>query len=141
MQLHTLQEQVFSGLKLLILDNNSDVRELFSFVFEDFGGEVICTSTAKGAMELLDNFSVDIIISELTLPEEDGYSFMRKVKSHQMSNGKEIPAIAISSWLSKSAPEEAMLAGFDLFICKPVLLEDITEKISALVRQKNYHLN
>lgn len=140
MQSQTIQKQFFSGLELLILDNNDESTEILSLFFEYLGFKVLCTSTANQAMELLDNSTVDIIISELALPEEDGYSFIKKIKNHQMFNIREIPVIALSAWLSKY-DDKALWAGFDMFIPKPIVWEEITEKMEALVSRKKSQLN
>ncbi|MCC3502417.1 MULTISPECIES: chemotaxis protein CheB [unclassified Microcoleus] len=122
--LNTLKDsnRCLEGLQILSVDDDADTRELLKFVLEDSGAEVLTVGSAKEAIaalkENLDKY--DVLISDIGMPEEDGYSLMEQVRSLDAEAGGNIPAIALTAYASDGERQKAIDAGFNKHIAKPV---------------------
>ncbi|PSB23286.1 ATPase, partial [filamentous cyanobacterium Phorm 46] len=110
------------GLHILAVDDRIDTRELLEFVLESYGAEVLTVASARSAMAALTENPgrYDVLISDIAMPEEDGYSLIREVRSLAASAGGEIPAIALTAYAGDKERERAIDAGFQTHIAKPV---------------------
>lgn len=126
------------GLQILSVDDDMDTRELLQFVLEDYGAEVLTVGSAKEAIaaltENLDKY--DILISDIGMPEEDGYSLMQQVRSLDAKAGN-IPAIALTAYASDKEVQRAIDAGFNKHIAKPVKPAQLALIIADLIAKKN----
>ena len=138
--LNTSKDGVTSleGLQILSVDDDIDTRELLQFVLEDYGAEVLTVGSVKEAIaaltENLDKY--DILISDIGMPEEDGYSLMQQVRSLDAKAGN-IPAIALTAYASDGERQKAIDAGFNQHIAKPVKPAQLALIIADLIAQKN----
>jgi two-component system CheB/CheR fusion protein len=110
------------GLHVLAVDDRIDTRQFLEFVLEDYGAEVLTVASARSAIAALkDNPGrYDVLISDIGMPEEDGYFLIREVRSLAASAGGEIPAIALTAYAGDKERERAIEAGFQRHIAKPV---------------------
>ncbi|TAD78942.1 MAG: response regulator, partial [Oscillatoriales cyanobacterium] len=126
------------GLQILSVDDDVDTRELLKFVLEDYGAEVLTVGSAKEAIsaltENLDKY--DILISDIGMPEQDGYSLIQQVRSLDAEAGN-IPAIALTAYASDKEVQRAIDAGFNKHIAKPVKPAQLALIIADLIAQKN----
>lgn len=120
------------GLRLLVVDNNSDTRELLTILFAGDGAEVIAVASAREALAVLERLKPDILISDIKLPGEDGYTLIRKVRDWQAEHGKKFPAIALTGCAGKEDRTRALLAGFDQHVSKPVDIDKFTATVANL---------
>jgi len=123
----------FEGLRLLIVDDDFDTRTLLTFLFELEGAEVITSASAGEALEAMSSFKPDILISDICLPDEDGYSLLRKVRKLELKLGGNIPAIAITASGNEENCIRSFLAGFQRHVCKPIDLEELSAVVTSLV--------
>lgn len=117
--------------QILVVDDEADTRELIAFVLEELGAKVITATSAKEALTLLEELTPDLLISDIGMPEMDGYSLMRQVRSLNLT--KQIPAIALTAYASEADQKQAILAGFQLHIAKPLEIEQLTQAIISLL--------
>lgn len=108
------------GLRVLIVDNDPDSQFLLTTLFTCHGAEVLNTDSAEAALALLEQTQPDLLISEIHLPDEDGYSFICKVKALERERHIKIPAIALTVLTRPSDREHALTAGFRWHLPKPV---------------------
>ena len=110
------------GLQVLAVDDQMDTRELVQFVLESYGAEVVTVATARSALSVLQENPdrYDVLISDIAMPEEDGYFLIREVRSLAASAGGEIPAVALTAYAGDKERERAIAAGFQKHIPKPV---------------------
>ena len=110
------------GLHILAVDDRIDTREFLKFVLEDYGAEVLTVASARSAIGALkDNpGKYDVLISDIGMPEEDGYFLIREVRTLAASAGGEIPAVALTAYAGDKERERAIDAGFKTHIAKPV---------------------
>ncbi|MGQ4648306.1 response regulator [Lyngbya aestuarii] len=123
------------GLRLLIVDDNSDSRELLTLLFEEEGAEVIAVKSASEAIEVLEHIQPDILLSDILMPGEDGYSLIRKVRKRELERGGEIPAIAVTVAARTEDRARALSAGFHSHISKPLNLECLLATVAMLCQR------
>lgn len=121
------------GLQVLVVENNSDTRELFTFLLLEFGAEVIAVAVVSEALEVLERYQLDIIISDIELPGEDGCSLVSKVRTREASRGGQmIPAIAVTCAVSSSERIRALKAGFQKHMSKPIDVYELVKVVASL---------
>lgn len=132
------QSLLLNGLRVLVVDNNLDCRVLLTTVLEEYGIEAIAVTSAVEALEILKHYLPDLLISELALPEVDGYSLMHQVKALKKKRQAEIPAIALTVYDSKSDIAHALSVGFCKHISKPFDIDELIEIIASLIGQLHW---
>ena len=111
-----------AGLRVLAVDDEIDTREIFKFVLEGYGAEVLTVSSARDALAVLNEAAkqYDVLISDIGLPKEDGYWLIQQVRSLSEETGRHIPAIALTAYASAADRQRAIKAGFQTHLAKPV---------------------
>ncbi|MEI7973290.1 MAG: response regulator, partial [Bdellovibrio sp.] len=121
------------GLKALVVDDNVDNLYLFDIILKSLGVEVKTAESAQGCLQILSEFKPDVLISDISMPGEDGYSLIRKIRAKEEIKGGKIPAIALTAY---AAPEDirlALEAGFSGHVAKPVDKQILAQTISKLL--------
>ncbi|MEH2169434.1 MAG: response regulator [Nostoc sp.] len=132
------QSMSFKGLRLLVVDDDADTRTLLTFLFELEEGEVVAAASADEALKIMSFFKPDILISDICLPDEDGYSLLLKIRNLQAKRGRKIPAIALTASTLEGDRKRALLAGYDIYQSKPIDLDELTSMVASLVGLKQY---
>ncbi|MBW4576560.1 MAG: PAS domain S-box protein [Aphanothece sp. CMT-3BRIN-NPC111] len=114
-----LTPSVLSGLQVLVVDDEADTREFFITVLEECGAKVRAVVSAGEALELLKSFKPDVLVSDIGMPVEDGYSLIRKIRGMEAEPGQ-IPAMALTAYAREEDRQQALSAGFQMHISKPV---------------------
>lgn len=117
--------------KILFVDDDNDTREYISIALTDLGAIVRAVASAKEALEVFDEFVPNIFISDIGMPEEDGYTLLQRVR--KLSLGKEVPAIALTAYAKAEDRERSLSLGFAYHINKPVELNELCSKIATLL--------
>ncbi|MHC5538693.1 ATP-binding response regulator, partial [Singulisphaera rosea] len=107
-----------AGVSVLVVDDEPDARELLRRALERCGAEVTLASSAPEAMQALGRSHPHVIVSDIGMPDEDGYSFIRKVRSKH--SAKDLPAAALTAFARPEERRRALLAGFQIHVTKPV---------------------
>lgn len=128
----SLRSADLSGLKVLVVDDEKDARELLKRVLEDCKAEVTAASSASEALSLLPVTSLDALVSDIGMPEVDGYDFMRRVRALPESSGGKIPAIALTAFARAEDRTRALQAGFMAHVSKPVEPSELIAMIAAV---------
>ena len=122
-----------AGLRVLVVDDEPDARELTTAILSEGGATVVAASSASRALELLDEQPLDVLLSDIGMPEQDGYELIRKVRLLTTPASK-IPAAALTAFVRSDERRRAMLAGFQLHISKPVEPTELTAAVACLAR-------
>ncbi|MDZ8070394.1 MAG: response regulator [Nostoc sp. DedQUE08] len=123
------------GLQVLVVDDNDDTRDFFSFVLEQFGAIVTAVASGDEALQALTQSKPDILLSDIGMPEMNGYMLMQQVRTLEAKvGGKKIPAIALTAYAGEINQQYALRAGFQQHIVKPVAPEELLVAISNLVQ-------
>jgi PAS domain S-box-containing protein len=131
------QARDLDGLRILLLDDSSDVRILISRILTKAGAHVLCSDTTIEAgriiKETIGTEQPNLLLCDLGLPDEDGLSFIRRIRQHEARMGQTpLKAIALTGYALESTVEEALAAGFDGYITKPVSSAKLVETIRSL---------
>jgi PAS domain S-box-containing protein len=119
------------GLSVLVVEDEEDTRTLLEYVLHSAGASVTTASSATAALQAMPDTHPDVIISDIGLPEVDGYSFMRKVREMKTTT----PAVALTAYARREDIELATSAGYDLHIAKPIEPARLILAVDQLVRR------
>ncbi|MBN3872758.1 MULTISPECIES: response regulator [unclassified Nostoc] len=128
----------FKGLRLLVVDDDPDTRTLLTFLFELDGAEIVTAASVDEALEIMSVFKPDILISDIYLPGEDGYSLLLKIRNLEAKRGRKIPAIALTASALDEDRNHALLVGYDIYRCKPIDLEELASVVASLTGLEQY---
>ncbi len=123
------------GLKVLVVDDEADTRELLKVGIGQCGAEVVTAGSAQEALEVISEQSPDLLISDIGMPGEDGYELIRKVRALPPRRGRKIPAIALTAYARTEDRMRALRAGYQSHIAKPVELAELLTVMASLVKR------
>ncbi|MDZ8263174.1 response regulator [Nostoc sp. ChiQUE01b] len=126
-------ETPLSNLQILLVDDDSDTREFETFLLEQNGAKVTAVTSGLEALQVLDSFIPDVIISDIGMADIDGYMLIRQIRSRPPNQGGTIPAIALTAYAADIDQEKALTAGFQAHITKPLEPEELVRKILNLL--------
>lgn len=118
-----------SGIKVLIVDDNDDSRNLISFILETVGAEVNATKSATEALLVIEQFQPNLLVSDIGMPQMDGYELIKRVRQLSSDQGGNVKAIAISGYASEQDQQRSLAAGFDCHLNKPINIEALMKVI------------
>ncbi|MEH2175345.1 AAA family ATPase [Nostoc sp.] len=121
-----------SGLEILVVDDDADMREFLPFMLEQYGATVTVVASAIEALTALSQFQPNLIISDIGMPEMDGYMLMRQIRNLKPEQGGTIPAIALTAYAGEIDRQQAIAVGFQQHISKPVDPEELVRAIASL---------
>ena len=124
-----------NGLRLLLADDDEDTRTLFTFVLEDYGAEVLAVGSVQAAIEAVEQQRPHLLISDINLPDADGYSLLRQVRSLDSKSSK-IPVIATSGFDEDYKATDTSSEGFQCYLCKPVDPDELVAAVMSLTKRE-----
>src|SRR5436309_9648126 len=122
------------GLHVLLVEDESDMRESVTVSLELCGARVTAVGAAPAALEILDRDPPDIVLCDIGMPDEDGYTLVRKIRSRGAERGGQIPAVALTAYARDEDRSRALDAGFQIHIAKPVEPTEIARVVADLCR-------
>ncbi|MBC1274481.1 AAA family ATPase [Nostoc sp. UCD121] len=128
------QSLPLSDLKILVVDDDADMREFLPFMLEQYGATVTAVASGIAALTALSQSQPNLIISDIGMPEMDGYMLMRQIRSLKPEKGGTIPAIALTAYAGEMDYQQAITAGFQQHISKPVDPEELVKAIGSLIK-------
>ncbi|MCU0566573.1 MAG: ATP-binding protein [Oculatellaceae cyanobacterium Prado106] len=123
------------GTKVLVVDDEPDMRDLMLTVVKAYGAEVMAIATASEALSLLVSWQPDILVSDIGMPEMDGYMLIRQVRSRAPDQGGLIPAIALTAYAGEMDQQQALAAGFQRHLAKPIEPEQFVKAIIQVLEE------
>jgi CheY-like chemotaxis protein/anti-sigma regulatory factor (Ser/Thr protein kinase) len=121
------------GLKVLVVDDEIDTREVLKVGIGQCGAEVVTAGSAQEALEAIEAERPDLLISDIGMPGEDGYELIRKVRALPAGRGGKIPAIALTAYARTEDRLRALRAGYQMHISKPVELSELMAVMASLI--------
>jgi CheY-like chemotaxis protein len=125
------------GTRVLIVDDDDDTRELLGEVLSEAGASVVRAASASQALVQLRAEPPHVLISDIGMPFEDGYSLLRRVRSLPPERGGDVPAIALTAYARREDVTAAQDAGFQLHVVKPVRPEQLLQAVRLCVRARS----
>lgn len=117
------------NLCILVVDDDADARMLMQTVLQSAGADVLVAASVKEALALLEQRLPTLLISDISMPDEDGFTLIRQVRSRTMEEGGQIPAIALTAFAGAKNEQRILKAGFQLFIAKPIEPMELVDKV------------
>jgi PAS domain S-box-containing protein len=122
-----------NGVKILVVDDDADTREFIAFLLEEYGANVTAVATATEALVSFTQFQPDLLLSDIGMPDIDGYMLMEQVRTLPPEQGGEIPAIALTAYAAEIDHQQALKVGFQRHVSKPVDPVKLVEVITKLI--------
>jgi len=119
------------GLQILVVDDEADMREYVVTVLKQFGAQVISATSAAQALNVLQSTQLDILVSDIGMPQEDGYTLIRKVRALAAKNAQ-IRAIALTAYARAEDRSHALESGFQVHLAKPITPTELVTAIANL---------
>jgi PAS domain S-box-containing protein len=136
-QFELKKSKLLAGLKVLVVDDQEEFLVILSRILERYSALVLKASNVAQAVQIVDEQHPDIILSDISMPKEDGYDFIRKLKILLPLKGWSIPVVALTAHSNSEDIEHALALGFSMHLAKPVARELLIKSITTLVGRNN----
>jgi len=121
------------GVKAIVVDDEIDAQHLLKLILEQEGARVKSVGSAQEALNILETFQPDVIIADIAMPDEDGYSFLQSVRSLFNHQFNDVPAIALTAYARQEDRQKAFSVGFQKHIAKPFEPMEVVDAVCKLV--------
>ena len=127
-------------IHVLLVEDDEDSRKLLSVMLKQHGAEVTSASSAADAYRLFNEKLPDVLISDIGMPEQDGYELMRRIRELPVEKGGLIPALALTGYATRRDRDLSLSAGYHRHIAKPIEQGELVAAIASLVgrQDQNY---
>jgi signal transduction histidine kinase/ActR/RegA family two-component response regulator len=126
--------QRLDAISILLVDDDADGRTLTSLVLTEAGASVNAVASARAARQVLEEERPDVLVSDIGMPDEDGYMLIRQIREHEAEHGGFLPAIALTGYARAEDRARVLAAGFQVHVPKPLDPPELTAAIAALAR-------
>ena len=121
-----------TGIRVLVVDDDADARELISTILAQCGAAVTAAASTQEALSALDRAPFDVLVSDIAMPEDDGYDLIRKVRARDARRGGQIPALALTAYVGIEDRADALAAGYQQHAAKPIQPADLVAAVVTL---------
>ncbi|MBX5461843.1 MAG: PAS domain S-box protein [Steroidobacteraceae bacterium] len=132
--LQTIELPRLNEVDVLIVDDEPDGRALIARILDGRGARTTCATSAEEALQRLRERQYDILLSDIGMPDMDGYELMRQVRNLDTSRASPIPAIAVTAYARAEDRQRSLLAGYQMHLSKPIEARELIAAISSLLR-------
>lgn len=119
-----------AGLKLLIVEDQADAREFLWHLLAERGAEVVAAASAAEALAVFERFLPDVLVSDIGLPDQDGYELIRQVR--MLAAGSRVPALALTAQSRLQDRTRALMSGYQMYLSKPIDESELTVAVASL---------
>jgi signal transduction histidine kinase len=138
---HKSSPAILQDLRILIVDDDAETREVLTVMLKQFGAEVMAVASCREAIEVLTRMRPDVLLSDIALPDEDGYALIQKVRMLEPEQGGLTPAAALTAYAGIEAKTRALSSGFQVHVAKPVEAAHLAAVIADLCGRAGQHLS
>jgi signal transduction histidine kinase/DNA-binding response OmpR family regulator len=128
--------RTLEGLRILVVDDEADARDVMSAMLTSCGGEVKCCESTAEALQAFREWKPDLLVSDIGMPVEDGYMLIKKLRKLRLKAARQVPAIALTAYATKEDKARALEAGFQVHIPKPIEPATLIRSIAAVMGRK-----
>ena len=128
-------ELSLKGIRVLVVDDDTDSRAVIGEMLLQFGAEVLTAASAPDALQALELWSPDVLLSDIEMPNEDGYSLLQKIRSKDSKSGGLIPAAAITAYGRSEDRLRVLRAGYQIYLPKPVDPHELALVVASLAQR------
>lgn len=130
----TSEPASLEGVKVMIVEDEEDTREMLEHALQSYGASVIVAASAAEALQQIAGNQPDILLSDIELPNMDGYQLLAKIRSEMPENVREIPAVALTAFANAEDKEKSRRAGYQEHISKPIAVPDLISVLARVVK-------
>jgi CheY-like chemotaxis protein/anti-sigma regulatory factor (Ser/Thr protein kinase) len=123
------------GIHVVLVEDEADAREALTTALRGFGAEVMAVGSAAAALQALQRHTPDVLLSDVGMPGEDGYSLIRKVRAAESPQGARLPAAALTAYVRAEDHKAVLEAGFDTHVHKPIEPIDLARLVQRLAKR------
>jgi signal transduction histidine kinase/DNA-binding response OmpR family regulator len=123
--------KILDGLRILVVDDEADARELVTTILTRCGSEVRCSESAAEAIRAFREWNPDLVVSDIGMPIEDGYSLIKRLRRLRSKRAKQVPALALTAYATDEDRSRALSAGFQMHLAKPIEPKSLVTSIAA----------
>jgi two-component system, chemotaxis family, CheB/CheR fusion protein len=127
---------LLAGLRILVVEDEADSREIISTVLREWGADVAAAASALDALRALDDGRTDVLVSDIGMPEMDGYELIRAVRKRSPRAGGEVSAIALTAYAEPESRQSALDAGYDEHVPKPAEPRQLLQAVARLAGRR-----
>lgn len=127
---------ILDGLRILVVDDEADSRDVVNAILTRCGGEVRCCESTAKALEVYREWKPDLLVSDIGMPVEDGYSLIKKLRKLKLKGAKQLPAVALTAYATKEDKARALEAGFQMHLPKPIEPGALIQTIATVMGRK-----
>ena len=124
------------GVRVLLVEDDADARDLMGRMMRDRGAEVTLAASAAEAIHVFPALQPDVLVSDIGMPDEDGYSLIARIRTMPAGEGGQVPAVALTALARPEDRQRAIHAGYHVHLAKPVEASDLSATIARLVNGK-----
>ena len=124
-----------TGIRVLLVDDEADSREMMASALQACGATVVSATSAKDALLALRRSHIDVMLSDIAMPEKDGYELIREVRGAAADRIAALPAAAVTACVRDDEREQALAAGFQMHLAKPVHPAALVRAVATLARR------
>jgi CheY-like chemotaxis protein len=129
-----MDEPSLMGLRVLVVDDDADSRAVIAEMLLQFGAEVLTAASAPEALQAVELWAPHVLLSDIEMPTEDGYSLLQKVRNRDGRGGNFIPAAALTAYGRPADRVRALQAGFQTYLAKPVDPHELALVVASLAK-------
>lgn len=129
----TLAARPLTGVRVLYVDDDADTRALSAFLLGVAGATVVAVASADEAVAAFDREQPDVLVSDVQMPERDGWELIEQVRTWSRARGGKTPAIAVTAATSDADIAHSLRSGFDAHLSKPIEVDELVRTIGRLV--------
>jgi len=127
------------GVRVLVIDDEPDARELISLILTRGGADVVTAASAAEGLQLLGRIRPDVLVSDIAMPDEDGYALIQCVRQLAAGDGGNTPAIALTAYAREEDRRRALSCGYQAHLAKPVEPTQLVSAVAELAHGANGH--
>ena len=127
-----------SGVKVLVVDDEPDARALIGRVLAECHAEVFAAASSDEALAELSRFRPHVLVSDIGMPQIDGYQFMREVRKRPPEQGGNTPAVALTAFARSEDRTKAMMAGYTVHVAKPIEPQELMATVANLAGRMGF---
>jgi CheY-like chemotaxis protein len=120
------------GLRILVVDDETDALDLIGVELAQHGAKVTGVGNAADALTALEQSEFDLLISDIGMPNTDGYDLIRQIRKQEEGGNQKIPAVALTAYARVQDRMQAVMAGFSTHIAKPVEVNELVTVVASL---------
>lgn len=132
-------QALLAGLQVLVVDDDADTKVFLTVALQECGAQVIAVSSAPEAIAAIKEYQPDVLVSDIGMPGEDGYSLIRKVRALSNEEGGKIPAVALTAYARPEDQTRSLGAGFQIHLPKPIEPTELVGAVGKLAGRSGWN--